>query len=674
MKNLLKLIFLFLIGTNISFGQNVPTGMKYQAVARTTSGEVMPNRKITMRIELKNNNQSYYAEEHQVTTNQLGLFDLVVGAGKATKGKFTEVPWSTDEIWMAVSLKDNGKDSDFSAISESKLLAVPYAYYAVTASKLTTDITSKNARPDGNTPGVPANVWSLQGNSRSNSLIDKLGTTDYQDLVFITNNIERFKITKDGDISINNNLKVGKDTEVGNDLYVKRNVYLNTVAGQTINNGAFTVANMSPTNLKGTLTVDKATWLKDALKVDGITYLNNTLNVNNMSPTNLSGILTVNKDTWLKSKLKVDGTTDLNSALKVNNSAATGLSGTLTVDQATDLNSTLNVDGTTTLKSNLTVDAVSNLNGQVTINANMPGTDQNSYDNYPLRVEGNDQGIAVKLTASTPLPGNNFMTFFDSGGNAVGRIEGSSGIAQGLRAAVISLVGTPSIGDAFLASQDKDQGVDESIPGSAADFFTSNYAFGAYQQTLDLVADIIRLITNIIGASGLCVTGDCDDVIWSAVDVIVGGLQLGGYVAWNESQTGVAFESGSADYAEWLPKANDHEQLLFGEVVGVKGGQISKTFLDAEKFMVVSNAPAIIGGAPDQKEMPNYSKIAFMGQVPVKVLGQVCKGDYILPSGKGDGMAMAVAPENMKTLDYRRVIGVAWSESPANKAFSTSTR
>jgi hypothetical protein len=64
------------------------------------------------------------------------------------------------------------------------------------------------------------------------------------------------------------------------------------------------------------------------------------------------------------------------------------------------------------------------MNGQVTIHANMLGTDQNNYANYPLRVEGNDQVIAVKLTASTPLPGNNFMTFFDSDGNAIGRIEG----------------------------------------------------------------------------------------------------------------------------------------------------------------------------------------------------------------------------------------------------------
>lgn len=184
------------------------------------------------------------------------------------------------------------------------------------------------------------------------------------------------------------------------------------------------------------------------------------------------------------------------------------------------------------------------------------------------------------------------------------------------------------------------------------------------------MGDIIRLITNIVGASGLCISGDCDDVIWSAVDVAVGALQLGGYVAYNEAQAGVAFESGGADYAEWLLKANPKETFLFGEVVGVKGGVVSKTFLDAEKFMVVSNAPAVIGGMPDKKKVALYEKIAFMGQVPVKVLGRVRKGDYILPSGKGDGMAMAVASINMSALDYHRVIGVAWADSDPKKAFS----
>ena len=38
---------------------------------------------------------------------------------------------------------------------------------------------------------------------------------------------------------------------------------------------------------------------------------------------------------------------------------------------------------------------------------------------------------------------------------------------------------------------------------------------------------------------------------------------------------GVAYESGGADYAEWLKKADPNEVLSFGDVVGVKAGIIS---------------------------------------------------------------------------------------------------
>ncbi|WP_229374307.1 hypothetical protein [Fibrella rubiginis] len=668
-----QLLILFLLCYAIlpfAQAQQVPQGMKYQAVARSHSGEVLANQPVTLKISLNSkvagSSTVHYSETHSVTTNALGLFDLTIGAGKASLGTFKSVPWSTQDVWMEIAIQDGG-NSGFSTVSSSRLLAVPYAFHAMTANEL---VGSANARvaAGGPTDGVPSNVWSTFGNTRTDPTTDRMGTMDYADLIFVTNKTERLRITKDGDINIANSLKVGKDVEVGNDLTVKRNVFLNTTGGSTTNNGPLTVANMSATKLTGILDVDKATNLNSTLNVVGATTLKNTFAVDGAST--LKSTLDVTGATKLRSTLAVDGTTNLNSSLTVNNMAATKLTGTLDVDKAVDLNSTLNVDGTTVLNNNLTVGAPSALNGQVTISANMPGTDQNDYTNYPLRVQGNDQGIAVKLTASTPLPGNNFITFFDSGGKAKGRIEGSGGIANGLRAAVISLIGTPDIDAAFGASQSKDQNVDQSIPGSAGDFFTSNYAFGAYQQTLDLVGDIIRLITNIIGASGLCITGDCDDVIWSAVDVAVGALQLGGYVAYNELQAGVAFESGGADYAEWLLKANVKETFLFGEVVGVRGGLVSKTFTDAEKFMVVSNAPAVIGGMPDKKKVALYEKIAFMGQVPVKVLGRVRKGDYILPSGKGDGMAMAVTPINMSTLDYHRVIGVAWADSDPKKAFS----
>lgn len=631
-----KLILIFFIGcfaaVSLTQAQQMPQGMKYQAVARNLLGGVMANQPVTLKISLTSKgigtSKAHYSETHTVTTNALGLFDLTVGGGKAGLGSFKSIPWSTEDIWMEIAIQDGGK-SGFSTISSSRLLAVPYAFHAMTANELVSKPAAR-AAAGGPVDGVPSNVWSTFGNTRTDPSTDRMGTMDYADLIFVTNKTERLRITKDGIINIANSLAVGKDVEVGNDLTVKQDVYLNTAGGVTVVNGPLTVANAKPTILTGTLNVNGATDLDNTLNVDGATTLKTTLNVN--------------------------GNTDLD--------------GTLNADGATTLKSTLNVDGNTVLNNNFTVGAPSALNGQVTITANMPGTDQDNYSNYPLRVQGNDQGIAVQLTASTPLPGNNFITFFDSGGKAKGRIEGSGGIANGLRAAVISLIGTPSFDDALGASQSKDQNADQSIPGTAADFFTSDYAFGAYQQTLDLVGDIIRLITNIIGASGLCISGDCDDVIWSAVDVAVGALQLGGYVAYNEAQAGVAFESGGADYAEWLLKANAKETFLFGEVVGVKGGVISKTFMDAEKFMVVSNAPAVIGGMPDKKKAALYEKIAFMGQVPVKVLGRVRKGDYILPSGKADGMAMAVTPINMSALDYHRVIGVAWADSDPKKAFS----
>lgn len=83
MKNLFLLLILIVCSITNSIAQKIPAGMKYQAVARNSSGEVLPSKNITLRIELKGSpdkgGKTYYSEEHAITTNQLGLFDLVVG-------------------------------------------------------------------------------------------------------------------------------------------------------------------------------------------------------------------------------------------------------------------------------------------------------------------------------------------------------------------------------------------------------------------------------------------------------------------------------------------------------------------------------------------------------------------------------------------------------------------
>ncbi len=77
--------------------------------------------------------------------------------------------------------------------------------------------------------------------------------------------------------------------------------------------------------------------------------------------------------------------------------------------------------------------------------------------------------------------------------------------------------------------------------------------------------------------------------------------------------------------------------------------------------MVVSMRPIVLGNTPEKGKSKEYEKVAFMGQVPVRVLGKVNLGDYILPSGGNNGLGMAITPANMKAEDYKKIVGVAWS-------------
>ena len=669
MKTIKNTFIALIIGLCImplAFAQTVPQGMKYQAVARDLSGVVIANQDITLKIQLQSNLKSpviHYSETHAIKTNQLGLFSLVIGEGTIEKGKFAKVPWSTEDIWMEISIKDKG-ETDFATISNSKLLAVPYAFHALTASEL---VNTNKAAPNG----IPSQNWSLFGNRNSDSDIDKLGTTDYVDLVMVTNNLERLRITKDGDINIANSLNVGNNVDIGNDLHVgndtflDNNVEMNIDGGATLNHGDLTVDGI--TNLNNTLNVNNAspTNLSGALTVDGDTNLNSLLNVNNASPTTLTGTLTT------------DGDTNLNSLLNVNNASPTTLTGLLNVDGATSLNDILNVSGnvllnsgpgsTTTINGVTNINAVTNVNsflnagsqvnlntsggattifgattinntsdlkGQVTISANVGGG-ESSYDAYPLRVEGSQQGIAIKLTASTPNNSNNFVTFFNSSGGAVGRIEGET---------IAEHASSPK----FI--------FDESI----------------------LIATEVKAGVN-VGLSAIPVvvggliasTGPCGACIGMAIaDLALATANLVAFNVFELTNLGVTYESGSADYAEWLERINPNERISAGDIVSVNGGKISKFTGNARQFMVISTKPAILGNMPPNGQESLYEKVAFMGQIPVKVRGIVYLGDYIIPSGKNDGIGLAVSPDDIKAEQYSQIVGVAWSESVMNSGIS----
>ena len=175
-------------------------------------------------------------------------------------------------------------------------------------------------------------------------------------------------------------------------------------------------------------------------------------------------------------------------------------------------------------------------------------------------------------------------------------------------------------------------------------------------------------VPSLIVAAGINLATAIADEISVALGLDAAITQRNYFVSTAASNVGVTYQSGSGDYAEWLPKANPSEKFKPGYIVGMKNGQISMNSAGADKLFVISTKPIVLGNMPDDGKEAGYEKVAFMGQVPVHVIGKVNAGDYILPSGFNNGFAKAVTPEKMKATDYANIVGMAWSSSATEGA------
>ncbi len=126
---------------------------------------------------------------------------------------------------------------------------------------------------------------------------------------------------------------------------------------------------------------------------------------------------------------------------------------------------------------------------------------------------------------------------------------------------------------------------------------------------------------------------------------------------------GVEYTSGNGDYAEWLPRISETEYITAGDIVAVKGGQITKDLKDVEQIMVVSHRPIILGNTPDPERTYLGNNVAFMGQVPVKVLGPVQTGNYIVAHPTVSGYGIGKSPQEMTAEDFVLTVGRSWEEN-----------
>ena len=118
----LSLAFLFCLFFSFTRAQ-APQGINYQAVARDGSGSLLTNTAISVEFKIHKGGATgtvSYSETHNPTTNDYGLFDLVIGGGTPGSGAFDAIDWHGDSYFLEVSI-------DGTSISTMQLMSVPYA-------------------------------------------------------------------------------------------------------------------------------------------------------------------------------------------------------------------------------------------------------------------------------------------------------------------------------------------------------------------------------------------------------------------------------------------------------------------------------------------------------------------------------------------------------------------
>ncbi|MBE0675075.1 MAG: tail fiber domain-containing protein [Bacteroidales bacterium] len=123
------MILLFLV--SVSLTAQVPQGFTYQAVARNSSGNPIASTSFQVRIGITSDaagNTYVWEEEQSVTTNEMGVFTLVVGNPAATRiqgvATFSAINWSATPLYIKTSIN---YPSSWQVMGTTQLWSVPYS-------------------------------------------------------------------------------------------------------------------------------------------------------------------------------------------------------------------------------------------------------------------------------------------------------------------------------------------------------------------------------------------------------------------------------------------------------------------------------------------------------------------------------------------------------------------
>ncbi|MGC6415313.1 MAG: hypothetical protein ACON5K_11470 [Bacteroidia bacterium] len=156
MKNFILAIATFFVGTSL-FGQTVPKGIAYQAVAINTEAQSVAginpentywsNKDIQVRFTIYDQypgGTAQMVETHQTKTDKFGVFNLVIGQGQNVSGDLFDVEWDKGQAHLQVEIdfKNNGL---YKLIGIERFWSVPYAFNSQSSDAITANLDSLNA-------------------------------------------------------------------------------------------------------------------------------------------------------------------------------------------------------------------------------------------------------------------------------------------------------------------------------------------------------------------------------------------------------------------------------------------------------------------------------------------------------------------------------------------------
>jgi hypothetical protein len=125
---LLSFLFLFL---TLNLNAQVPEKMSFQSVIRNSSGTLISNQAIGLKICIlySPSDTSIFEETHLPFTSQNGLISIEIGNGTPLKSNLSNIDWSSGTYYIKTMIDPDG-GNNYSLFGTTQLLTVPYAFYA----------------------------------------------------------------------------------------------------------------------------------------------------------------------------------------------------------------------------------------------------------------------------------------------------------------------------------------------------------------------------------------------------------------------------------------------------------------------------------------------------------------------------------------------------------------